>query len=49
MLRIYGVPISVHTRKVIVAAIEKELAYEIVPAVPVIPVSDSCGRLTITS
>jgi glutathione S-transferase len=39
MLKIYGIPISVHTRKVIVTAIEKELAYEIVPVVPVIPSS----------
>jgi glutathione S-transferase len=37
MLRIYGVPISVHTRKVIVAAVEKGLSYEIAPVVPVIP------------
>ena len=37
MLRIYGVPISVHTRKVIVAAIAKGLAHEVVPVVPVIP------------
>lgn len=39
MLKIYGVPMSVHTRKVIVAAIEKDLAYEIVPVAPVIPSS----------
>ena len=37
MLKIYGVPISVHTRKVIVAAIAKGIAHEIVPVVPVIP------------
>jgi glutathione S-transferase len=37
MLKIYGVPISVHTRKVIVAAIEKELAYEIEPVIPFNP------------
>src|SRR5262245_8979833 len=37
MLKIYGVPISVHTRKVIVAAIAKGLAHEVVPVVPVIP------------
>lgn len=37
MLKIYGVPISVHTRKVIVAAIAKGLPHEIVPVVPVIP------------
>ena len=37
MLKIYGVPISVHTRKAIVLAIAKGLAYELVPVVPVIP------------
>ena len=37
MLKIYGVPISVHTRKAIVVAIAKKLPYEIVPVVPVIP------------
>ena len=37
MLKIYGVPISVHTRKVIVAAIAKGLAHEVVPVVPVVP------------
>ena len=37
MLKIYGVPISVHTRKVIVAAIAKGLPHEVVPVVPVIP------------
>lgn len=37
MLRIYGVPISVHTRKVVVAAIAKGLPHEVVPVVPVIP------------
>lgn len=37
MLRIYGVPISVHTRKVIVAAIAKGLPHEVVPVVPVVP------------
>lgn len=37
MLKIYGVPISVHTRKVIVAALAKELPYEVIPVVPVIP------------
>jgi glutathione S-transferase len=37
MLKIYGVPISVHTRKVIVAAIAKGLEHEVVPVVPVIP------------
>src|SRR5688572_12937614 len=37
MLKIYGVPISVHTRKVIVAALAKGLAHEVIPVVPVIP------------
>jgi glutathione S-transferase len=37
MLKIYGVPISVHTRKVLVAARLKGLAIELVPVVPVIP------------
>jgi glutathione S-transferase len=37
MLKIYGVPISVHTRKVIVVAIMKRLPHEVIPVVPVIP------------
>ncbi len=37
MLKIYGVPISVHTRKVIAVAITKNLPHEVVPVVPVIP------------
>jgi glutathione S-transferase len=37
MLRIYGVPISVHTRKVIVVALAKGLDFEVIPVVPVIP------------
>jgi glutathione S-transferase len=37
MLRIYGVPISVHTRKVIVAAIEKKLPFEVEPVIPFNP------------
>ena len=37
MLKIYGVPISVHTRKVIVAAIEKKLPYENEPVIPFNP------------
>ena len=37
MLKIYGVPISVHTRKVIVAARWKQMSYELQPVVPVIP------------
>ena len=37
MLKIHGVPISVHTRKVIVAARLKGLPFEVMPVVPVIP------------
>lgn len=37
MLKIHGVPISVHTRKVIVAALAKAIPFEVVPVVPVIP------------
>lgn len=37
MLQIHGVPISVHTRKVIVAALEKGLPYELQQVVPVVP------------
>jgi len=37
MLKIYGVPLSVHTRKVIVVALAKGLEHEVVPVVPVIP------------
>ncbi|MBC8027138.1 MAG: glutathione S-transferase family protein [Steroidobacteraceae bacterium] len=37
MLKIYGIPLSVHTRKVIVAALVKNLPHEVVPVVPVIP------------
>jgi glutathione S-transferase len=37
MLKIYGAPISVHTRKVIVAAKLKRLPFELIPVVPVIP------------
>jgi hypothetical protein len=37
MLKIYGVPISVHTRKVIVVALAKDLPHEVVPVVPVVP------------
>jgi glutathione S-transferase len=36
MLKIFGVPISVHTRKVIVVSRLKGLPYELVPVVPVI-------------
>src|SRR5688572_5800395 len=37
VLKIYGAPISVHTRKVIVVALAKGLPHEVVPVVPVIP------------
>jgi glutathione S-transferase len=37
MLKIYGAPISVHTRKVIIAAIEKKLPFEIDPVIPFNP------------
>ncbi|MGH9201486.1 MAG: glutathione S-transferase family protein, partial [Vicinamibacterales bacterium] len=37
MLKIYGVPFSVHTRKVIVTAIEKKLPYENEPVIPFNP------------
>ncbi|MCW7541405.1 glutathione S-transferase family protein [Aquabacterium sp. A7-Y] len=37
MLKIYGVPISVHARKVIVVSRLKALPYELVPVAPVIP------------
>jgi glutathione S-transferase len=37
MLKIHGVPISVHTRKVIVVALAKGLKYENLPVVPAIP------------
>jgi glutathione S-transferase len=37
MLTIHGVPISVHTRKVIVAALEKQIAYKNEPVIPFNP------------
>jgi glutathione S-transferase len=37
VLKIYGVPISVHTRKVIVVALAKGIQHEVIPVVPVIP------------
>jgi glutathione S-transferase len=37
MLKIYGVPISVHTRKVIIAALEKKLTFENDPVIPFNP------------
>jgi glutathione S-transferase len=37
MLKIHGVPFSAHTRKVILAALEKGIPYEIVPVIPLAP------------
>jgi glutathione S-transferase len=37
MFKIYGVPFSAHTRKVLVGLNEKELAYELEPLVPLLP------------
>jgi glutathione S-transferase len=37
MLKIHGVPFSAHTRKVILAALEKGIPYEIVPVIPLSP------------
>ena len=37
MLTIYGVPLSVHTRKAIVTAILKKMDYTVKPVIPVIP------------
>jgi glutathione S-transferase len=37
MLTIHGVPISVHTRKVIVTALEKQIAYKNEPVIPFNP------------
>jgi glutathione S-transferase len=37
MLKIHGVPFSAHTRKVIIAAIEKGIPYEVVPVIPLTP------------
>jgi glutathione S-transferase len=34
---VYGAPLSVHTRKVILAARLKSIAYEVTPVIPVIP------------
>src|SRR6185295_16202897 len=40
MLKIYGVPISVHTRKVLVAARAKKVPFENVPVIPFAPPAD---------
>jgi glutathione S-transferase len=37
MLKIYGVPLSVHTRKVIVTALYKKIDYQLEVVVPVMP------------
>jgi glutathione S-transferase len=37
MLKIHGVPFSAHTRKVIIAALEKGIPYEIVKVIPLTP------------
>jgi glutathione S-transferase len=37
MLKIHGVPFSAHTRKVVIAALEKGIQYEIVPVIPLTP------------
>ncbi len=37
MLQIHGVPFSAHTRKVIIAALEKGIPYEIVKVIPLTP------------
>ncbi len=37
MLKIHGLPFSAHTRKVIVAAIEKGIPYELISAMPLAP------------
>jgi glutathione S-transferase len=37
MLKIHGVPFSAHTRKVLIAALEKRLPFELVPVIPLTP------------
>jgi glutathione S-transferase len=37
MLKIHGVQFSAHTRKVIIAALEKGIPYDIVPVIPLTP------------
>lgn len=48
MLKIYGAPISVHTRKVLMTARLKGLACELVPVVPVIPGSVPANWATLS-
>ena len=40
MLKIHGVPVSPHTRKVIIAALLKDLPYEVRPVIPMKPPED---------
>lgn len=40
MLKIYGVPFSAHTRKVLIAAIEKNVPFELIPVIPLTPPPD---------
>lgn len=47
-LQIYGVPFSVHTRKVILTARIKSIPYEVVPVVPVIPENPPANWRTIS-
>jgi glutathione S-transferase len=37
MLKIYGVPFSAHTRKVLIGALEKRLEFEMIPVIPLSP------------
>lgn len=37
MIKLYGVPFSAHTRKVILALYEKQLSFESVPVIPLTP------------
>ncbi len=47
-MKIYGVPLSVHTRKVILAARIKEIPYEVEPVVPVSPGNPPANWLKIS-
>jgi glutathione S-transferase len=40
MLQVFGVPFSAHTRKVLVALREKDLAFELAPVIPLSPPPD---------
>ena len=37
MLTIYGVPLSVHTRKTVITAIHKNIEYKFEVVIPVVP------------